>query len=177
MTKTIVLWALAGGLAALLLYAASKPDTFTVQRSASIKASADKIHPLINDLHQFNTWNPYNLKDPDIQGSYRGPAAGPDARYDFQGNKDVGKGSIQIVDATPHTIHMKLDMIEPFEGHNAVEFRLAPQGDTTEVTWAMSGPSPFMFKLVGIFMDMDRMIGRDFEVGLNNLKAKAEHAS
>lgn len=177
MTKTIVLLAVAGGLAALLLYAASKPDTFTVRRSALIQAPADKLHPLINDLHQFNTWNPYNLKDPKIQGSYRGPASGPGAGYDFQGNKDVGKGSIQITDSAPTQILMKLDMIEPFEGHNNVAFTLAPQGQATEVSWAMSGPSPFMFKLVGIFMNMDQMIGRDFEAGLKNLKAKAEQAS
>jgi len=177
MTKTIVLLAVAGGLAALCLYAASKPDTFTVRRSTLIQAPAEKPHPPTHDLHQFNTWNPYNLKDPNIQGTYRGPASGPGAGYDFQGNKDVGKGSIQIVEAAPTQIRMKLDMIEPFEGHNAVAFTLAPQGQATEVSWAMSGPSPFMFKLVGLFMNMDEMIGRDFEAGLKNLKAKAERAS
>ncbi|RZI80790.1 MAG: polyketide cyclase [Rubrivivax sp.] len=159
----------------LLAYAASKPDTFVVQRSATIPTSVEKVHALINDLHQFNTWNPYNLKDPNIQGRYRGPASGPGAGYDFQGNKDVGKGSIQIVDSTPQKVTMKLDMLEPFEGHNVVEFSLAPQGASTEVTWAMRGPAPFMFKLMGIFLNMDQMIGRDFDTGLANLKAKAEH--
>jgi hypothetical protein len=174
MNKTIVLLACVAGLVALLAYAASKPDTFTVQRSASIKAGIDTLHPLINDLHQFNTWNPYNLKDPNIKGSYRGAPSGPGATYDFEGHKDVGKGSIQIIDSAPAKVTMKLDMLEPFEGHNVVEFTLAPHGDTTDVTWAMHGPSPFMFKLVGLFMNMDRMIGRDFETGLLNLKTKAE---
>lgn len=176
MTKTILALAIVGGLAALCLVAASKPDSFTMHRSALIQAPAARLHPLINDLHQFNTWNPYNLKDPNIQGSYRGPASGPGAGYDFQGNKDVGKGAIQIVESSPSHVRMKLDMIEPFEGHNVVDFTLAPRGQATEVTWAMSGPSPFMFKLVGIFMDMDKMVGRDFEAGLANLKAKAEQA-
>ena len=72
---------------------------------------------------------------------------------------------------------MKLDMIEPFEGHNIVEFTLAPRGDATDVTWAMHGPSPFMAKLVGLFMNMDAMIGRDFEAGLANLKSRAEGAA
>lgn len=176
MIKTIAT-ALAIALGVLLLYAATRPDTFRVQRSASIRASAEKIHPLINDMRRFNSWNPYNKKDPHVKGSYRGPAAGPGAGYDFEGNKDVGKGSIQIVDpVTPNRVSMKLDMIEPFEGHNRVEFTLAPRGDSTEVTWAIHGPSPFMAKLMGIFFDMDRMIGRDFEAGLADLKAAAERS-
>ncbi len=173
MIKTIAV--IAGiAIAALLLYAATRPDTFRVQRTVSIKAAPEKLHPLINDLHEFNSWNPYNKKDPAMQGTYRGPAAGPGAGFDFQGNKDVGKGSIRILDSAPRLVTMKLDMLEPFEGHNTVEFRLAPQGDTTAVTWAMHGPSPFLAKLVGVFLNMDRMIGRDFEAGLADLKARAE---
>lgn len=173
MFKTIFI--VAGlGLAALLAYAATKPDTFTVQRSTSIKAPADKLHGLINDLHQFNTWNPYNLKDPNVKGFYRGPVAGPGAHYDFEGNKDVGKGSIEVTASKADAVSMRLDMIEPFEGHNQVEFTLAPGADGTQVTWAMNGPAPFMYKLAGIFMNMDEMIGRDFEAGLAKLKARAE---
>lgn len=174
--KTILIVA-AVGVAGLLVYAASKPDTFTIQRSASIKAPATKLHPLINDLHQFNTWNPYNLKDPAIKGAYRGPAAGPGAHYDFEGNKDVGKGSIEITASAPDKVSMRLDMIEPFEGHNQVEFTLAPVADGAQVTWAMRGAAPFMYKLVGIFINMDQMVGRDFETGLANLKTKAEQTS
>ncbi|MGH6648340.1 SRPBCC family protein [Aquabacterium sp.] len=173
MVKTILI--VAGvGLAALLSYAATQPDTFTVQRSASIKTSSNKLHALINDLHQFNTWNPYNLKDPNIKGFYRGPVSGPGAHYDFEGNKDVGKGSIEITASAADKVSMRLDMIEPFEGHNQVEFRLAPSAEGTQVTWAMQGAAPFMYKLVGLFIDMDHMIGRDFETGLANLKTKAE---
>ena len=176
MIKTISLVAVAI-LAVPLVLAAFKPDTFSVQRSASIKAPPEKLHSLINDMRSFNTWNPYNLKDPHILGEYQGPQAGPGAAYHFAGNKDVGKGSISIVDTAPRKVTMKLDMIEPFEGHNTVEFILKPHGEATEVTWAMHGPSPYMAKLVGLFMNMDRMIGRDFEAGLSNLKARAEKAA
>jgi hypothetical protein len=175
MIKTIALIA-AAALGALLIFAATRPDTFRVERTASIKAPPEKLHGLINDMKVFNTWNPYNLKDPNIKGEYQGPQAGPGAVYRFAGNKDVGKGSIAIVDTSPSKVTMKLDMLEPFEGHNVVEFLLAPKGDATEVTWAMHGPSPYLGKLMGLVFNMDSMIGRDFEAGLANLKARAEKA-
>lgn len=174
MIKTLAVLAMAL-VAVVLVAAATRPDRFSVQRSLSVRASAERIHPLIADLHQFNTWNPYEKKDPKLQGRYRGAASGPGAAYDFEGNRDVGKGSIEILGSQPPTrVTMKLDMLEPFEGHNLVEFTLVPRGDSTEVTWAMQGASPFFAKLVGLFLDMDRMIGRDFESGLANLKAVAE---
>ncbi len=162
------------GIGALLLYAASKPDTFMVQRSTSIKAPPEQVHSLINDLHQFNTWNPYQQKDPNIKGSYRGPASGLGAAYDFEGNQDVGKGSIEITATQADQVDMRLDMTEPMEVHNAIEFKLLPQSDGTLVTWTTRGPATFLYKLVGLVMNMDQMIGRDFETGLNNLKAQAE---
>lgn len=163
-------------LAALLLFAATRPDTFRVQRSATIKAPPEKVFALINDMRAFNTWNPYNKKDPSMRGTYRGPQAGPGAGFDFEGDKNVGKGSLQITDAAPpNKVSMRLDMREPFEGHNAVDFTLAPRGtDTTEVTWAMHGASPYFSKLIGIFFNMDKMIGGDFESGLADLKTLAE---
>ena len=175
MIKTIALIAVAA-IGLLLIVAATRPDTFRVERTASIKAPPAKLHGLINDMKVFNTWNPYNLKDPNIKGEYQGPQAGPGAAYHFTGNKDVGKGSIAIVDTSPSKVTMKLDMLEPFEGHNVVEFIIAPKGDATEVTWAMHGPSPYIGKLMGLVFNMDKMIGRDFEAGLANLKAKAEKA-
>lgn len=173
MLKALALTALAG-VAVLLAYAATRPDVFRVQRSAVVNASADKVHGLINDLRQFNTWNPYEKKDPQVKGAYRGPRAGPGAAYDFHGNKDVGRGSIAITAAQPQKVTMELTMLEPFAGRNTVEFLLQPHGNATEVTWAMHGPSPYMAKLIGLFIDMDRMVGRDFEAGLANLKARAE---
>jgi len=162
-------------LAALLIYAATKPDTFRVQRSASIKAPPEKIFPLINDLRSFKTWNPYEKKDPNMKGNYSGPSSGKGAAYAFDGNKDVGKGSIEITESSPPSkVTMTLNMIEPFEAHNIVEFTLEAKGEATNVTWGMHGPSPYMAKLMGIFCNMDSMIGKDFEAGLANLKTIAE---
>jgi hypothetical protein len=161
--------------AALLLYATTRPDTFAVQRSTVIQAGTDTLFPLINDLRQFNTWNPYARKDPAMQISYRGPASGPGAAFDFSGNKDAGRGRVDVTGAQPPTrVDMVLHMIEPFEGRNQISFTLTPQGEATQVTWAMHGPSPYVSKLIGIFIDMDHMIGRDFEAGLAQLKALAE---
>jgi len=160
---------------ALLIYAATKPDDFRVQRSASIKAPSEKIFPLISDLRSFNTWNPYERKDPNMKGNYSGPSSGKGAAYAFDGNKDVGKGSIEITESSPTSkVTMKLNMIEPFEAHNIVEFTLQPVGDTTNVTWAMSGHTPYVAKIVHVFFDMDSMVGKDFEAGLANLKTIAE---
>lgn len=174
MIKKLALLASAG-VAGLLAIAATRPADFRVERSVSIQASADRIYPLINDLREFNRWNPYARKDPAMKSVFRGPTSGAGAAYDFHGNKDVGKGSIEIVNSSaPDHVTMKLDMIEPFEGHNIVEFSLIPRDGATDVTWAMHGPSPFISRLIGLFFNMDRMIGSDFETGLATLKAMAE---
>jgi uncharacterized protein YndB with AHSA1/START domain len=159
---------------AILVLAAMKPDTFSVVRTTEIKAPPEKIFPLIDDLHQFNTWNPYEKKDPDIKGTYSGPASGKGAAYAWE-SKEVGTGSMEITDTVaPSRVALKLDFVKPFEAHNAVEFTLVPKGDATEVTWAMSGPVPFMAKIMHVLVNMDRMVGTDFETGLANLKALAE---
>lgn len=176
MIKTI-LFVLVAAVALLLIVAATRPDTFRVERSATIAAPAEKLFPLINDLHAFNTWNPYALKDPAMKIDFAGPTAGPGARYDFAGNKEVGKGRITLTGAkAPSEVTMQLDMFEPFEGHNTVVFSLVPEGAGTRVTWAMHGPSAFITKLMGLFFNMDQMIGKDFEAGLAHLKQRAEKA-
>jgi carbon monoxide dehydrogenase subunit G len=172
-TLSIVGLVLVAALGALLLYATTRPDSFRVVRSTTVQAPPAKLHALINDLHQFNTWNPYGKKDPEMRGEYRGPSAGPGAAFAFEGRKS-GKGSIEIVDSAPAKVTMQLRMIEPMAGRNRVEFSLAPQGAHTQVTWAMDGASPYLTKLIGVFLDMDRMIGQDFEAGLADLKQRAE---
>ena len=163
------------GTIALLVYAATRPDTFAVERSTTIAAPADKLFPLISDMRSFNSWNPYARKDPAMKAEYSGAAAGPGAMFDFQGNKDVGKGRISITGASaPSSVTMQLDMWEPFEGHNEVNFTLVPDGAGTRVTWAMHGPSALITKVMDIFISMDQMIGKDFEAGLANLKQLAE---
>lgn len=154
--------------------ASQRPDTFSVARSTVIAAPAEKIFPLINDVHAFNTWNPYNHKDPAIKGSYSGPASGPGAHYDFESKKS-GSGFFEITQArAPSQLQMRLLMTAPFKADNVITFTLLPQGAQTSVTWAMAGPAPFISKFMGVIFNMDKMIGKDFADGLAALKSKAE---
>ena len=126
-------------------------------------------------MKAFNRWNPYEKKDPNVKGTYSGPVAGPGAAYDFDGNKDVGKGRIAITGATPNSrVAMNLKMISPFEVDNNVTFGIAPEGNGTRVSWNMDGPVPYLAKIAHLIFDMDKMIGADFEAGLAGLKAIAE---
>jgi uncharacterized protein YndB with AHSA1/START domain len=171
----IVAVVLAIAIAVVLILAARKPDTFRVQRAATVKAPPEKIFPLINDFHQWGTWSPYETKDPAMKRSYSGAERGQGAVYGWEGNKNVGSGRMEILDAqAPSKILIKLDFFTPFEGHNTAEFTMLPQGDGTNVTWLMHGPSPFIGKIMHVFINMDRMVGKDFEIGLANLKRLAE---
>lgn len=166
---------LAIAIAIVLVLAATKPNTFSVQRETSIKAPADSIFPLINDFHQWGTWSPYENKDPAMKRTFSGASAGKGAVYAWEGNNNVGSGRMEILDtAAPSKIAIKLDFFKPFEGHNTAEFTMLPQGDGTRLTWRMHGPAPFMSKLMQVFMNLDHMIGKDFEVGLANLKKLTE---
>ena len=163
----------------VLIAASTRPDDFRVQRSASIKASPEKIFPHINNLQAFNAWNPFNKKDPNIKGSYSGAASGPSAAYAFEGNSEVGRGRIEITDSRPASeVRMSLHMLAPMEGRNVVEFLLKPEGSwevqSTRVSWAIQGPMPYISKVLSLFCDMDAMIGKEFESGLAELKAIAE---
>lgn len=161
--------------AGILIYATTRPDTFRVQRTATIKAPPEKIFALINDLRSWNLWSPYEKKDPAMKRTFSGAASGKGAIYEWDGDKNVGKGRMEITEATPSAkILIKLDFIKPFEGHNIAEFTMEPGSNGTVVTWAMHGPASFMMKVMGLFMDMDNMIGNDFAAGLANLKAAAE---
>ncbi len=161
--------------AGVLVYAATKPDTFRVQRSAAIKASPEKIYPLIVDLHGWAAWSPYEKKDPAMKRTFSGAQSGKGAVYEWDGDKNVGAGRMEIVETTvPSKVGIKLDFLRPFEGHNIAEFTMVPSGDSTTVTWAMYGPSPYIAKVMGTFFNMDRMIGDEFAVGLANLKTVAE---
>jgi hypothetical protein len=160
--------------AAVLLFAMTRPNSLHVERSASIKAPAEKIFPLINDFHSWTSWSPYEKKDPGMKRTYSGAPAGKGAIYEWDGNNDVGQGRMEILESSPSRIAIKLDFIKPFEGHNIGTFTMAPGGGATTVTWAMDGPTPFLGKLIGVFMNMDKMIGTDFADGLANLKALTE---
>ena len=162
-------------LAAVLIFAATRPDTFRVQRATSIKAPPEKIFALIDDFHNWGSWSPYEKLDPAMKRTQSGAASGKGAVYEWQGDSKVGQGRMEITDASaPSKVVIQLDFIKPFEAHNIAEFTLEPKGDSTNVTWAMHGPAPFVTKVIGLFCNMDKMIGKDFETGLANLKALAE---
>jgi len=171
----IIAVVLAIAVAVVLILAATKPDRFSVRRATSVKAPPERIFPLINDFHQWGTWSPYENKDPAMKRTYSGAASGKGAVYAWDGNKNVGSGRMEILEASmPSKIVIKLDFFAPFEGHNTAEFTMLPQGDATTVTWLMHGPAPFMNRMMQVFMNLDRMIGKDFEVGLANLKRITE---
>jgi Polyketide cyclase / dehydrase and lipid transport len=160
---------------ALLIYAATQPSAFRVQRSANIQAPAERIFPHINDFRSWIAWSPWEKLDPNLKRTFSGPASGVGSTYEWQGNKKVGQGRMEITEATePSKIAIKLDFIKPFEAHNTAEFTLARNGQSTDLTWAMLGSKPYLFKVMSVFMDMDKMIGKDFEKGLANLKAITE---
>lgn len=174
MFKTLSLVVVAA-IAALLAYAATRPDSFRVERRITIAAAPEKIFPLINDLHAWSAWSPWEKMDPTMKRTHSGPPLGPGATYDWKGNKQVGTGRMQITDSSaPKKVVIKLDFLEPFEAHNTAELTLSAQGNGTEVVWAMFGPSNFMSKVIQVFASMDSMVGKDFEAGLQNLKTLAE---
>jgi hypothetical protein len=162
-------------IAGVLGFAATRPAFFTVERTASIKATPDRIFPLIEDFRRWKEWSPYEKLDPDMKRTLGGAEKGAGAVYAWDGDSKAGAGRMEITDApAPVRVTIKLDFTRPFESRNTAEFRLVPKGDATEVTWAMHGPSSYLTKLIGVFMDMDRMIGKDFEAGLAGMKAIAE---
>lgn len=162
-------------IAVILVYAWTRPDSFRVERSTAMNAPPEKIFPYIDGLKRWTEWSPYEGRDPGMKRAYSGAESGKGAVYEWDGNDDVGKGRMEIVDSTPpHRVVIKLDFLKPFEGHNMAELTVEPKGGQTIVTWAMYGPSTFMTKLIGTFMDMDDMIGRDFAAGLAKLKTVVE---
>ena len=156
-----------------LVYAATKPDTFSVQRSAVIAAPAEKIFPLITDLRAFNTWNPFARADPAAKLEYQGAASGKGASYTWQGDQS-GAGRMEVIDIVANSkVTMKLDFTKPFEAHNSVDFTIKPQADGSLVTWNMYGPMPYVSKVMTIFFNMDKTVGGEFENGLRNLDRKS----
>jgi hypothetical protein len=163
-------------LVAVLGFAATKPDIFRVERAASIKAPPGRIFPLINNLHRWESWSPWEKVDPAMKRTFSGAENGKGAIYEWNGNRKVGSGRMEITDtSSPSKVIIKLDFITPFEGHNIAEFTLEAKGDSTDVMWAMYGPCRYTMKIMHVFMNMDKMVGKQFEAGLANLKTLAEN--
>lgn len=171
----IVLAIIVAAVLAVLAMAATKPNSFVVQRTIDTTAAPETVFALISDFHRWRDWSPYEGKDPQMSRTYSGAEEGQGAVYEWNGNKNVGHGRMEISDASkPHLVVIKLDFMKPFEAHNIARFTIEPMAQANRVTWAMSGPSPYMSKLMQVFMNFDTMIGTDFEKGLANLKALAE---
>jgi uncharacterized protein YndB with AHSA1/START domain len=174
MLKKIAI-AVAAIVAAFLIYAATQPDTFRVQRTTTIKAPPEKVFALIEDFDQWRAWSPWEKLDPAMKRTMSGAEKGKGAVYAWDGDKNVGAGRMEIVEAAPSSrIAIQLDFLRPFASRNTAVFTLEPKGDATSVTWTMQGPSSYITKLIGIFVSMDSMIGKDFDAGLASMKSIAE---
>ena len=160
---------------AILIYVATRSDTFRIQRSANIKAPPEKIFPLINDFPQWEAWSPWEKIDPETKRTYGSITSGKGAVYEWSGNKKIGHGRMEIIESFPSSrVVLKIHFITPFEAHNTVEFTLVTQGNSTTVTQAMYGPNSYISKLMGLFCSMEKMVGEKYEEGLASLKAIAE---
>lgn len=162
-------------IAGVLILAATKPDTFRIERKATIKAPPEKVFGFLSDLKLWGAWSPWEKKDPAMKRNFGTTTSGKGATYAWEGNKDVGVGNMEIVDSTPPSrLDIKLNFVKPFEANNRVNFAVTPAAGGSEVSWSMEGKNNFMSKLMQVFMSMDKMVGPDFEAGLANLKAAAE---
>ena len=174
-TVLVIAAIIVAAIVVVLILAVMKPDTFQVARTATIKASPEKIYPLIADFQRWTAWSPYEHRDPAMKRSFGGSPGAVGQTYAWEGNKNIGRGSMTMVEASaPSKVGLKLDFISPFEAHNTVVFSLVPQGDVTAVTWDMPGPAPLMSKIMQVFVNMDKMCGDDFSQGLTKLKTQAE---
>ena len=170
-----VLGVIAAAVAVVLILAYRKPDVFRVVRTTTIDAPPEKVFGYFNDFQEWRAWSPWEDLDPNLQRTYSGSDSGVGAKYAWEGNKNVGAGSMEIVESTsPSKISLKLDFSRPFEAHNMTDFTFDPAGAGTKVTWDMHGPNQCMGRIMGVFMDMDAMVGKNFEDGLAKVKSLAE---
>lgn len=161
----------------VLVVASTKPDTFHVERYSSIEAPPERVFAFIEDFHKWTLWSPWEHLDPNLRRSYGGADKGTGATYAWQGNAQAGEGRMEIIEATPASrVLIKIDFEKPFEAHNQVNFAITRESGGTRVVWSMTGPQGFMMKVMFLFMSMDRMVGKDFEKGLDSLKRAAEQA-
>jgi hypothetical protein len=165
--------AIVGIIAAILIYAATKPDVYPIERSIYIAGSAEEIFPKINSLKEQGKWTPYDGDQPVM--SYSGADSGVTAAVAWDSKGKAGKGSLEITKSQPpNKVEIDLRMEKPFKVTNKVEFTIEPQADSSKVTWRMQHNEPYPAKVIGIFMSMDKMVGKDFEVGLSRLKKLIE---
>ena len=154
---------------------AMQPADFRVARTATIAAPAPAVFGQVNDFHNWKEWSPWAKLDPASRSTFEGPSAGKGAIFRWAGNAQVGEGSMTITESRPSDlIRIKIDFLKPFQATNTAEFTFQPDGDQTVVTWSMSGSNGFVAKAFCMFMNMDKMLGGEFEKGLAQMKAVAE---
>ncbi len=148
--------------------------TYTVQRSISIAADSQTVYDLVEDFHRWPSWSPWEELDPEMERTYSGAESGVGARYGWSGNKKAGRGSMEITDATPpNQVRIALTFVKPFRSSNVTTFTLTPEGDSTQVTWSMTGPRPLLMRLFSLFFNMEKLVGNDFDKGLAKLRTVA----
>jgi hypothetical protein len=166
------------GVGTVLVLASTKPDQYTVVRSTGIGAPPEVVFGYVNDFHRWPEWSPWEKLDPAMKRTLSGAESGVGAEYAWVGNQDVGEGRMKITTSEPSSkIGVQLDFIKPFESSSVCDFALAPAEGGTQVTWTMTGNHNFMSKVMCVFVDMDQMIGKDFEKGLVTLKSVSESAA
>ena len=174
MLKNILI-AVAIVIVGFLVFVQTRPSEFRVERSATIAAAPAALFAQVNDLHKWEAWDPWAKLDPNSKTTFEGPAEGVGSSFSWAGNNEVGEGKMTILESKPNElVKMKLEFFKPFAGTSTAEFTFKPEGDKTVVTWAMYGPNGYMGKLMGCFMDCEKMMGPKFEEGLANLKKIAE---
>jgi carbon monoxide dehydrogenase subunit G len=172
---TTIALVLIAALVSLAAYVTTRPDSFRIERSTRIDVAPEVVFSNINDFHKWELWSPWDKIDPKLERHYSGAASGVGAVYSWSGNKKVGSGRMEIIGSTPFKgVQIKLDFTAPFAASNTVDFTLAKNGDGTDVSWAMSGPQPFISKLMGLVFNMDKLIGNDYAKGLAQLKQVSE---
>ena len=161
----------------LAVVVAMQPDDFRVTRSATVSAPAAVVFAQVNDLHKWEAWNPWQKKDPAMKLTFAGPPAGPGASYSWAGNNEVGEGRLTITESRPgELVRLKLEFMKPFAATNTADFTFKPEGDKTAVTWSMEGKNNYLAKALHLVMNMDKMVGGEFEKGLADMKVAAEAA-
>ena len=161
----------------LVVIVALQPSHYRVERSATMNAPPSMVFAQVNDFHKWNAWSPWANLDPGMKQTFEGAPAGNGAGYAWVGNSEVGEGRMTITESHPSDlIKIKLEFIKPFAATSNTVFTFKPEGNQTKVTWAMDGDKNFIAKAFHLFMNIDKMVGGDFEKGLAQMKSVAESA-
>jgi hypothetical protein len=171
----VILIALGAIVAVLVVVVAMQPSEFRVVRNTTISGPAPAVFAQVNDFHKWEGWNPWGKIDPAMKQAYEGAPAGTGAVYSWIGNREVGEGRMRIIESRPSDlIRIDLEFFKPFAGNSIAEFTFTPEGNQTAVTWSMTGTNNFTAKAIHLFMNMDKMIGGQFEKGLAAMKSIVE---